>query len=272
MRKVLAAASTVLLTVLLTATPVQAAPKDPLTALRKQLAQGGGVSFTERSASRSGDRPTFERQGLLRYGKLGITASDITAKLNFEEEPKKDSFEENDSIPDSSFMKTPERIIRIGATSYTRGFIIGNRLPKGKVWWKQLPGWTSGVSAMVGDYINAADPGTLKVLLDRSKRSGNTYTGQITLKELQKVSPWARVTLWQDFNDQATAGWKLVVSSSGLPSRLTTYSPGEGNRKRSDIRYTSWGTKASITAPPAGKVTTKLEGDGRSPLPKAPRR
>lgn len=271
MKKVLAAICTVTFAALLTATPAQAAPKDPFKALMKQLVQGHGVSYTERSASQKGDKPAFERKGLLQYGKAGIVASDVTAKLNFEEEPKERSFQEEDTEEDFSYMKAPERIIRIGTTSYTRGFIVGSRLPKNKVWWKQSPGWTSGSSALFGDLINAADPVTLKALLARSKRSGNTYTGQISFKELLKVSPWARTTVWWGFNEKAVVSWKLTVSASGLPHRLTTYSPLE-KRKRSEISYTGWGTKVSIKAPSADNVTTKLEGVDRPPLPKAPKR
>jgi hypothetical protein len=47
----------------------------PLKALAKQLAQGRGVSYTERSATRAGDKSFFERKGLLQYGRSGIAAS-----------------------------------------------------------------------------------------------------------------------------------------------------------------------------------------------------
>jgi hypothetical protein len=58
------------------------------------------------------------------------------------------------------------------------------------------------------------------------------------------------------------------VNRGGLPQRLTTShtatgifdSPGwEGKTITVDTRFTSWGTKVSIKAPPASKVTTKLE-------------
>ncbi|MGW0593108.1 hypothetical protein [Streptosporangium sp. NPDC002607] len=270
MKKTFAVVFTTAIATVMTATPAQAAPADPVKALAKQLAQGRGVSYTERSATRAGDKSFFERKGLLQYDRSGIVASDITARLNVEDEPPKDSFD-TDEKEDLSFMRDPEQTIRIGRTSYVRGFIVGTLMPKGKVWWKQSPGWTSGRSAMLGELINAADPGTLKMMLAKSKRSGSTYAGEITLKELIKLSPWARTTIWWGVNDKAVVRWKLVVSASGLPHRLTTYSS-FGNKKRAEIRYTGWGRNVSIKAPAAATVTTKLKGAEGPFLPKAPNR
>ncbi|MGW4640329.1 hypothetical protein ACWEN6_17475 [Sphaerisporangium sp. NPDC004334] len=244
---------------LLTAAPAQAAPKDPLTALKAQLAAGRGVSFTEVSAMRRGGKPAFERKGVLRFGKAGIVASDLTGKVN--------SADESDQ---EHPVGKPERTIRIGKTSYVRGFLIGAGLPKGKTWWKQSPGWTAGASALFGDFLNAAEPATLKAMLSRSERTGGAYRGEMSLKDLLKVSPWTRATVWWKADKDAKIGWRLVVGTSGLPQRLTTYGPGEV--KRSEIRYTGWGTGITIKPPPAGQVTTKLKAGRPSPLPPAPRR
>ncbi|SEF79254.1 hypothetical protein SAMN05444920_101674 [Nonomuraea solani] len=83
----------------------------------------------------------------------------------------------------SSGLTKPERTIRIGRTSYVKGGLTGTALPEGKTWWKQSPGWTSGINSMFGDFVNAADPSTWKALLARSKRSGSTYKGSMSVKD-----------------------------------------------------------------------------------------
>ncbi|AWS47056.1 hypothetical protein [Streptosporangium sp. 'caverna'] len=264
MRKTLAVTTTAL-AVLATATPAQAAPMDPLAALRKQLIEGRGVSFAEISPNLSGSKPAVERKGLLQYGKAGIVASDVTGKLNFEDKNGRKA------APESP-LRVPERTIRIGRTSYVRGLIVGAMLPKGKSWWKQSPGWTSGYSARFGDYLNVAEPATLKALLAHAKRSGNTYRGEISEKELFRVSAWTRATAYWGPDKKAKIGWRLVVSTSGLPRQLTTYAGGISGPKRRETRFTGWGAKVAIKAPPADEVTTKLEGDGPPPLPSGPGR
>jgi hypothetical protein len=42
--------------------------------------------------------------------------------------------------------------------------------------------------------------------------------------------------------------------------------------KLAEVRFTGWGAKVAIKAPPADEVTTKLEGDDRPPLPPGPKR
>ncbi|RCG31831.1 hypothetical protein DQ384_09905 [Sphaerisporangium album] len=248
------------LAVLLAPAPAEAAPKDPLSALKKLVAAGRGVSFTEAAGAGESGKPSFTRKGVLRFGKGGIAASDLTSKQIWKESDE------------SSTWNEPERTIRIGTTSYTRGHLIGQQLPPGKTWWKQSPGWTSGVSAMFGNYLNVAEPATLKALLADAERSGSTYEGEISLKKLLKVSPWTRATVWWKVNDKAKVGWRLVVTSSGLPRRLTTYAMGLDGPKEAEVRFTGWGAKVTVKAPPRGAVTTKLVGVDRPPLPPAPKR
>ncbi|MEV0831165.1 hypothetical protein ACWDA3_28365 [Nonomuraea rubra] len=260
---------------LLTATPAVAAPKDPLAALRAQLAAGKGVSFSFRMY---GESALLTQTGRLQFGKKGIAASDVTGKLatGGDEKPADDfgGGEEPNGL--AAAMGKPERTIRIGRTSYVSGGPMSAGLPDGKTWFKQSPGWTSGMTAMFGGFVNAADPSTLKVLLARSKRSGSAYKGSMSVKDLLKASDWSRATMWWKLDSSVKVNWTLAVGSSGLPVKLTTRleSAKAGVSKTAmEMRYTRWGTKVSIKAPAASTVTTKLDPDKSTlQLPPAPKR
>ncbi|MEU6798824.1 hypothetical protein ABZ907_44625 [Nonomuraea wenchangensis] len=262
-------------TILLTATPAAAAPKDPLAALRAQLAAGTGVSFSFRM---HGESAPLTQTGRLQFGKKGIAASDITGKLDTgDDEKPADDFGGGDE-PSAAItaMGKPERTIRIGRTSYISGGPMSAGLPDGKTWFKQSPGWTSGMTALFGGFVNAADPGTLRVLLAHSKRSGSTYKGSMSVKDLLKASDWSRATLWWKLDSGVKVNWTLAVGASGLPVKLTTRLESKKaglSRTAMEMRYTRWGSRVSIKAPAARTVTTKLDPDKTAlRLPPAPKR
>ncbi|WP_344217226.1 hypothetical protein [Nonomuraea bangladeshensis] len=262
-------------TLLLTATPATAAPKDPLAALRAQLAAGTGVSFSFRT---HGESAPLTQTGRLRFGKKGITASDITGKLALggDEKPADDFGGGEEPSAAITAMGKPERTIRIGRTSYVSGGPMSAALPEGKTWFKQSPGWTSGVTALFGGFVNAADPSTLRVLLAHSKRSGSTYKGSMSIKDLLKASDWSRATLWWKLDSGVKVNWTLAVGASGLPVKLTTRLESKKvglSRTAMEMRYTGWGAKFSIKAPAARTVTTKLDPEKSAlQLPPAPKR
>ncbi|MCF6474067.1 hypothetical protein FAF44_37645 [Nonomuraea sp. MG754425] len=260
---------------LLTATPAVAAPKDPLAALRAQLAAGKGVSFSFRMYGQSAP---LTQTGRLQFGKKGIAASDVTGKLATvdDEKPADDFGGGADPSPSVTAMSKPERTIRIGRTSYVSGGPMSAGLPEGKKWYKQSPGWTSGVTALFGGFVNAADPSTLKVLLARSKRSGSTYKGSMSVKDLLKASEWSRATMWWKLDSGVKVSWTLAVGSSGLPVKLTTRLESKKigvSKTAMEMRYTKWGAKVSIKAPAASTVTAKLDPEKAAlRLPPAPKR
>ncbi len=49
---------------------------------------------------------------------------------------------------------------------------------------------TGGTNGWFGQILNAAEPTTLAALIKEGKRSGNTYSGTLTMGYLGKVSPW----------------------------------------------------------------------------------
>ncbi|MEU8360160.1 hypothetical protein AB0C27_29525 [Nonomuraea sp. NPDC048882] len=75
---------------------------------------------------------------------------------------------------------------------------------------------------MFGDFVNAAEPSTLKALLSRSARKGTTYTGSMSVKDLRRVSAWTRDTVWWELAPGVKVHWTLVLGPSGLPRTLTT--------------------------------------------------
>ena len=267
MKRALAVVTAATLTVLAGTSPAQAAPKDPLAALRKQLVAGRGVTYTENSSAMEGNKPFYQRKGLLQYGKSGIVASDLTSRFNFKKDPDAEKPSKEEAVK-QAIAEVPERTIRIGTTSYTSGYMIGARMPKGKSWWKQSPGWVSGNSAIFGAFVNAAEPATLKALLENGTRNGSTYEGEITVKELLRASAWTRAALYWGMEEEMPVSWTLTVDRNGLPQHLTAKVGSALNV--ADIRYTGWGAKVSVKAPPAAKVTTKLTGSGK-PLPRGPK-
>lgn len=271
MKRVIAGLTAALATALLSAAPAQAAAqKDPLAALRAQLAAGKGVSYTQRSFDKK--ERLLDVKGSLAFDRAGIAASDITVTPRYDDKRREDPFQ-TAGEQRSRLLSSPERTIRIGTTAYLKGEMIAEGLPAGKTWWKQAPGWTSGHHALFGEVVNAAEPATLKALLAKATRSGNTYRGKISVAELRKVSPWTRATMWWKSKPGATIAWTLTVAPSGLPRKLVTTGTA-GPAARVETSFTGWGTKVSIKAPPAREVTTELIPEQMYiylPLPKAPK-
>ncbi|MGN9786653.1 hypothetical protein ACTMTF_34890 [Nonomuraea sp. ZG12] len=260
---------------LMAATPAQAAitqaPAKPVTAVKKQLVPGKGVTFTERTTIDNGRmRAIFVRSsGTFQFSKSGIAASAITGKLNIK---ASDLGELSEGSLFKSLTK-PERTVRIGTTSYLSGSIWSELLPSGKYWYKAPHGPPAGFTGMLGQPLNIIEPATLKTLFKNAKPATGGYTGKISVRDLRKVSAYYRASSPATTSAKALKAqltWKLSVDAKGLPTRLVTTVPGsvmaisESSREKMivDTRYSGWGNKVSIKAPPADEVTTKLEGDG----------
>ncbi|MCT9932506.1 hypothetical protein N5079_20095 [Planotetraspora sp. A-T 1434] len=253
----IAGISAVTAVALVTATPAHAAPADPVKALKSQFIPGKGVKFTDRTVLIVDGKSThfLRRTGSFQFGKAGIAASDISAKY---------------AATDSTGTFAPERTIRIGTTTYTQGGIYRQKLPEGKSWYKDQGGMTGGASGWLSQLVNVAEPATLKTLLSSAKQAHGSYSGTTTFARLAKVSPWFRATLPIRSSDKTVVTFKLTLGRNGLPQRLTTSYPAtglfdsdawEGKTVSVETRFTGWGSKVSIKAPPASKVTTKLQSD-----------
>jgi hypothetical protein len=186
----------------------------------------------------------------------GIVASDVSAKL---------TTGEISEIPSSLSwsLNRPERTIRIGTTSYYSGGPWAP--PKGKTWIKHPHGMNAGFSGWYGQLVNVAEPATLKTLITKGKRTGRTYSGTISFSALGKISPWMRSTnlTGVSTNDKtAVLRFRLTLGPDQLPQRLVTVYPGthisaavaEDRQVSVETRYTGWGSRVTVKAPPASKV------------------
>ncbi|SEH02120.1 hypothetical protein SAMN05444920_12455 [Nonomuraea solani] len=201
---------------------------------------GHGVRFTDTVTWSDGtdERGARDAKGTFQFDKKGIAAFDIT--MNYGEDDK-------------------EHVISIGKTGYYSGGILEKVLPKGKTWFKSAGG---AIPDAWAQFLNPAEPKTLAALIENGKTQGNTVTGSITLKELKTVSAWVGAARTGKENDGIKIDYTLTLSSAGLVSRVrTSYTisrDGELDAVTVDSRFTGWGTKVSIKAPPPATVTDKL--------------
>lgn len=216
----------------------------------------------------------------MQFDASGIIASDHTTELRFAENALTlDTGDSDFSGGESDREKTreeeqleklfaglaePERVVRVNKKAYLWGGAFGQFLPKDKPW-LGYPGDTLGLTGSQGQFVNVAEPATLKALLARAtvKRPA-AYAGKITFGELQKVSPWFRATHGVKLSGQQTkitVSWKLFLNADRLPVRLaTSYTTFQGGPTSTvDTSYSGWGSEVAIAAPPADQVATVKE-------------
>ncbi|WP_113701459.1 hypothetical protein [Nonomuraea lactucae] len=258
---------------LITAGPAQAAPKNPVAAVKKQFVAGQGVKFIDRVTFAQGRQRGIivRRTGTLQFGASGVVASDITGKFNIRASDLGDD-------ADSELAKaltTPERSITVGRSTYLSGGLWTTVLPEGKTWLKAPATIPGGLTSTLGQPLNIiAEPATLKTLLKGAKPAQGGYAGKITVGDLRKASPQFRAatgfTKPSGKALKSVISWKLTLDAKGLPARLVSNFPlaalGAGSPKGAtasiDTRFSEWGAKVSITAPPADEVATDLK-DGK---------
>ncbi|WP_049566671.1 hypothetical protein [Nonomuraea sp. SBT364] len=229
------------------ATPAQAAPKDPVAAVKKQLVAGKGVSFTDTTTlvREDGSEPFMKRKGKLMFGKGRIAAADMATTYDAKK-------------PDELFKD--DRTIVVGKTAYVSGDMYEKDLPGDTTWRRSKH---AALSSWFAQPINPVEPATLKKLLARAERTSNGYRGTITFDQLKKVSPWFRTSIPVFMEGGTKVSWRLTVSRSGVPQRLTSSYSGEGLvgawqdiTVKQDTTFRGWGAKVSIKAPPAGEVAS----------------
>jgi hypothetical protein len=278
----LACAATAVLGVPALASTAHAQAADPVGALKSQFKNGRGVTYVDTVKTQIGGKSTVlgKRNGELQFDTSGISASDHTTQLRFAEGALTfDTGDSNFSGEESDREKTkeeerfeklfaglaePERVVRVDKKAYVWGGAFGQFLPRDKPW-LGFPEDTLGLTGSMGQFVNVAEPATLKALLARAtvKRPA-AYAGKITFGELQKVSPWFRVTQGRKLSGKetkTTVSWKLFLNADRLPVRLATSHatfPG-GPTSTIDTSYSGWGSEVAIAAPPADQVATVKE-------------
>ncbi|WP_285702509.1 hypothetical protein [Microtetraspora sp. NBRC 16547] len=258
----------------------QARPTDPVTALTKQFQVKRGVHATSAAKINIGGSVAFKvrSEGDLQFGRSGVVASDITTKNDFG-----DLFEEDESLKG---INKPTRTITINKTAYVSGGIYDELIPSGKSWLR-APG-SSPTSFGGGQFIDVFDTSSLRAVLATTKAKGNggtvdgtrttVYRGAITLKQLSASSPAMKQQLkgMDAKTGKTVLNWKLWVGSDQLIRRVTAAATFTIKSKKmsidmdmtSDTKFTKWGSKVSITAPPASEVATASEIEG--PMPEMP--
>ncbi|GAA3243514.1 hypothetical protein [Nonomuraea helvata] len=222
MKRVLAAA--VAAAALVTASPAQAAV-DPVKALKKQFVAGHGVTISEVSRTQQeGKKLEYLRMtGTFAFGESGVVASDITLR---------------GALKPSS--EAALRFLIIGKKVYAQSAGFKRELPEGKSW--LLLDDASNASATTQP-IDIFRSGKLKSLLSHAKSAkGGLYRGS-----------------FHGDRERQAFDYRLSVSSTGLPSRFHTSSKSDYGtlgwyRETTDSRYTAWGHKVTIEAPPEDQV------------------
>ncbi|MFC3980037.1 hypothetical protein ACFOYY_07890 [Streptosporangium jomthongense] len=222
------------------------ASPDPVTVMEKLMTPGNGVTTSAKWKFWLSDRPatstiTFHTTGVLAFGKGRAVAADAT-RLS------------------SGGRKVRFRVV--GGRTYASGGAWSDMLPQGKTW----------ARSSILDYqpyefteqdINIFEPTTLRELLKsaRSDRGTTTtrYSGSITVKALCAVSPSCRSEYGKKVN--ADISWQLWTNEKGQVVRLfakwvlakTAKNPISSNTE-ADTSYSGWGSRVSVSVPPANQV------------------
>ncbi|WP_157529940.1 hypothetical protein [Microtetraspora niveoalba] len=255
----------------------QAPAANPVSALAKQIKPMRGVHVTS-AAKVSAEGMSlfkFRSEGDLQFGRSGVAASDLTSKSDFD-----GLFGGDDDL---AGMKNPLRTININGTSYLSGGVYDDMLPAGKSWLRMPGGNPASLDGTLG--INPFDTGTLKAVLATAKGKSNggtvdgirttVYRGSITLRQLYASSPATKKQLknLKPADAKTTINWKLWIGADQLIRRLTTSTTTTFKYKKTsmdmsmtgDTKFSKWGQKTSITAPPARDVASMADIVGELP-------
>ncbi|MFI6918449.1 hypothetical protein ACIBIZ_00750 [Nonomuraea spiralis] len=256
MKRIIAGLALASAAALVTAAPAQAAPVDPAKALKKQYVAGHGVRFAETSRTSVDGKSTgtAKSSGVLEFGKSGIVASDVrnrTAGKNA------DMF--------ASLM--PTRMITVGKHVYAQGGIYSDGLPEGKKWVRYPD--TGVRMSNSSQLLDVFEPKVLKILVSHAKSTkGGVYRGSVTVKELGKI--------YDQPVDKKVAKIKvsylLALNSAGLVTRVVSdwtldFGVLGESRSTTETRFTGWGAKVKVKAPPADDVIDVADLTDGSAIP-----
>ncbi|MEU7898028.1 hypothetical protein AB0B45_34855 [Nonomuraea sp. NPDC049152] len=232
------------------------APTDPVKALKKQFAPGRGVRVSETNrtvvSGIKGAIPT-RTTGVIGFGKSAAVDYDLISRTTLTDEQKADLLGSLD------YELTPLHAIKVGRYTFVKGFHWGT-MPEGKHWIRFGGSASWGDDGQRGDqHVDVLDPAILKTVISKAAivKSGE-YRGTLTAEELYKEKYGHEVR---------KISFRLFVNRDQLPVRLIT----EYTRKAEvpdkdgklvketehnviDTRYSDWGAKVTISAPPADEV------------------
>ncbi|MEU0516749.1 hypothetical protein [Streptosporangium sp. NPDC006007] len=244
----------------------QSAQADPVSALKRQFRVHRGVRLAENTkliGEGRKQRMIFTRRnGVLEFDRKGVAASDLTSTFNL---PGGDS--------ELKGVFVPFRTVTVKGVSYTSGGMFGDSMPEGKKWLRDSDDMVA-LGSPAQQLLNPLEPATLKAALAHTtaRRPGGTWdgtrtvvhSGTITLGELYKVSPAFRSALGVKLSAKSAkvpVTWQLYIGSDQLVRRaVSSYTQSLRGLTSVDLtylndsRYTGWGTRSSIKAPPADQV------------------
>ncbi|MFB9678334.1 hypothetical protein [Streptosporangium vulgare] len=241
---------------------------DPIKSLKRQFAAGRGVLVSETTKSTVvGVKGYFLTRTT---GKIGFSKSEAVnydLKSRYKPNPE---FLKTLSEAELEDVGTPLHAIKVGRYTYVSGFNWG-RMPDGVTWirfgGKDNSGW--GSEGQRGDQlVDVFNPEILKKVLAKATlvRPGEYRGTLVPKKDLYKG--------WELHDDVRKVSFRLFVNKDQVPVRLITeYSDRDRmpnsdgklvnrtHREVVDTRYSGWGAKVEITAPPLDEVIDKIDLD-----------
>ncbi|MDP9864348.1 MULTISPECIES: hypothetical protein [Streptosporangium] len=244
----------------------QAGAPDPARAIKRQFRSEHGVRISETSRYFFGEKSTVSGSGTRISGSLQFAPSGpVAADFTWRDLPRPGT----EGLPPEK--SAPHHVIRVGKDVYDDADQYPGPVPEGKKW-IHFPNEHRGSMGrdMARDAslqpLNVYDPSMMKAVLkcstSRPVSGGSLYRGTMSYKELSKISRDALIS-WTSGRpigerSKGKVSWQLWTDRYGLPKRLVTTDTAGGGRdplvKRSDTRYTDWGFRLDITAPPADEV------------------
>ncbi|MBT2227591.1 hypothetical protein [Nonomuraea sp. NEAU-A123] len=224
---------------------------DPVKSMKKQFVVGRGVLVSETARSTvSGAKgvAVARTTGTIGFVKSGTANHDLTTRWK----------------PHPGMAQpvgtAPTRAIKVGRFTYVSGF-EWKEMPAGAKWVRfgKDNSWWGNVGERGDQLVDVFNPAILKKLLAKATiaRPGE-YRGILTARDLYGE---------YSFADVDKVSFRLFVNRDQLPVRLITEHrekdtiPDKDHKlvKRTvhtivDTRYTGWGTKVKIVAPPADEA------------------
>ncbi|GII75584.1 hypothetical protein Sru01_05660 [Sphaerisporangium rufum] len=220
-------------------------------ALRRQFAKKTGITVHETARIRLDGEVLFSHRlgGRLRFAPTGVDAADVSIVA--------------ESGGPGGDART--RVIMLDGHQYMKSSMYDGLLPEGRTWLR-TPG--ADPAGLAGDgLVDALRPEVLAAVLATAdgKASGGRVGGApttllhgaISLKALGKVSPTARIYQRAAGKKKITVPWKLWLGADRLPRRvqstftLPTRHKSPALSISTDVTFTGWGGKVTVTAPPA---------------------
>jgi hypothetical protein len=226
---------------LVTVAPAQAAPINPVKALEKQLSPGHGVRFFTSTRNVTNPSAISRTSGTLEFGKSGIIAADRSTRFHRAKGMKQSAWDEYASL-------TPKRELVHGGYLYGRGGDVDAYLPTDKKWIR----YRLGYGARSPQEVDTFRVKQLKRLVADAKYVKGAYRGSTTWTELRELNGEEGI---DGDVGKTRIDYLLDTDSKGLVRRLVSKWTIRVGGGRPDVfltetRFTGWGAKVAIKAPP----------------------